>query len=109
MKHLAGILLALLLVVGGLSAPSHSQEEPKCRALDANEAKELLPERVWLKTETIPVDMKNFSGLQFTNKTRVAIAPLITPAMSWGSRRSMRSSWSAKRAWGLAIGPFPAE
>src|SRR5688572_29876174 len=87
MKRLAGIVLALLPVVGAFNVPAHSQEEPKCRVLDANEAKELLPERVWLKTGTIPVDMKHFTGLQFTDKTRVAIAPLITSGYEPGIQK----------------------
>lgn len=87
MRHIARVVLASLLVVGALGVPSHSQEELKCRALDPNEAKELLPERVRLKTETIPVDMKNITGLQFSDKSRIAIAPLITSGYESGIQK----------------------
>src|SRR5688572_9889873 len=108
MKHLAGVAFALLLVVTALSVRSHSQEEPKCHALDANEAKELLPEIVWLRTGTIPVDMKNFTGLQFLDKTRVAIAPLITSGDESGIQKKFAFVLVSETRLGLGNWTLPS-
>ena len=108
MKPLKGVIFTLLLVVSPLSVSSHSQEAPKCRVLDANEAKELLPESVLLKTETIPVDMKNFTGLQFTDKTRVAIAPLINSGCEPGIQKQYGFVLVSETRMGLGNWTLPS-
>ncbi|HYK87714.1 MAG TPA: hypothetical protein VE398_03020 [Acidobacteriota bacterium] len=57
-------------------------QEENCRSLDADAGRRFLPDRVPMEMDVIPVDNKNFSAIQFPNKSRIAIAGLITSGMS---------------------------
>ncbi len=83
MKPRFAIGLALLLL---LAAPFHfaraQQESKMCRSLDERAVLKILPHRVPLEAETIPVDSRNFSAIQFPDGSRIVIAPLITSGYS---------------------------
>ncbi len=63
------------VLVAWTAAP---QERPKCRSLDPTSARRFLPDRVPLEAETILVDGRSLAALEFPDKSRVAVAPLLT-------------------------------
>ena len=79
MKSFTRIALALTLVLSAWTAVS--QEQPKCRSLDASGARRFLPDRVPLEAELVAVDSGKFTALEFPDKTRLAIAPLVTSGL----------------------------
>lgn len=73
--------LALAYVLGGPYVLLPAQEE-NCKVLDPEAGRRFLPDRVPMELDVIPVDTKNFSALQFSNKSRIAIAGLLTSGMA---------------------------
>ncbi len=57
-------------------------QEENCKLLDDEAGRRFLPDRVPMETDVIPVDSKNFSAMQFPNKSRIAVAGLLTSGMS---------------------------
>ncbi len=53
-----------------------------CKQLDSDAGRKFLPDRVPMEMDVIPVDSTNFSAIQFPNKSRIAIAKLLTTGMS---------------------------
>ncbi len=83
-----GIMLIVFLGMPLHSVPA--QEGTKtCISLDPQSALRLIPDKVPLETEAIPVDTRNLAAIQFPDKTRLAIAPLITS----GYATDMRSKY----------------
>ncbi len=72
--------LAIAAVLGSSLVFVPAQEE-SCRLLDAEAGRKFLPDAVPMETDVIPVDAKNYSALQFPNKSRIAIAGLLTSGM----------------------------
>ncbi len=73
--------LALVYILGGLYLLLPAQEE-NCKVLDPEASRRFLPDRVPMEMDVIPVDAKNSAALQFPNKSRIAIAALVTSGMS---------------------------
>ncbi len=73
--------LALAYVLGGLYVQMPAQEE-NCKVLDTEAGRRFLPDRVPMEADMIPVDTKAFSALQFANKSRIAVAGLLTAGLS---------------------------
>jgi hypothetical protein len=72
--------LAIAFMLGSSIFLLLAQEE-NCRLLTSDEGHRFLPDRVPMEMDTIQVDNKNFSALQFPNKSRIAIAMLQTSGM----------------------------
>ena len=72
--------LAVAAILGSSLVFVLAQEE-NCRLLDTEAGRKFLPDAVPMETDVIPVDTKNFSALQFPNKSRIAIAGLLTAGM----------------------------
>jgi hypothetical protein len=85
MKSFARIALALTLVLSAWTAVS--QEQPKCRSLDSSGARRFLPDRVPLEAELVAVDSGKFTGLEFGDKSRLVIAPLMTAGLPGAFRQ----------------------
>ena len=82
MKRLLLIGLAVTLLAGGvaLSVTSTGQEE-MCRVLAPDEGKRFLPDKVPMETELVPIDTRDYSAIQFPNKTRFAVALLASQGL----------------------------
>jgi hypothetical protein len=74
-----GLVIAFIL---GSSIVFLLAQEENCRLLTPEEGRRFLPDRVPMEMDTIPVDNKNYAALQFPNKSRIAIAGLLTAGMS---------------------------
>ncbi len=74
-----GLVVAFLLACSftGLRA-----QEENCKLLDEEAGRRFLPDRVPMETDVIPLDSKNFSAIQFPNKSRIAVAGLLTSGLS---------------------------
>ncbi len=57
-------------------------QEEAFRVLDAEAGRRFLPDRVPMEAEMIPVDMKNYSVVQFADKTRAGVAGLVTAGLT---------------------------
>ncbi len=75
-----GPLTVLLLI--GLASQSLFAQQELCKPLDAESGRRFLPDRVPMESESIPVDNKTFAGVEFPNKSRIAIAALIGTGLS---------------------------
>jgi hypothetical protein len=78
MKKAISIAFLVLLVSITLFVPSSGQDQSPLQLLDHNSARRLLPDKIPIEIETIPVDVKNLAALQFADGRRIAFAPLIT-------------------------------
>lgn len=74
----ACILALAALLVGPFVLMASAQETPLCRPLDATQALRFVPDRVPFETDSLPVDARTIAALEFPDKARVAIAPLMT-------------------------------
>ena len=88
MKWTIPIGLAALLSVSAFLTPA--QDRPVLRILKPDTALRFLPDKVTLEGETIAVDVKKFAALQFSDGSRIAVAPLITFGCSQESQLKYR-------------------
>ena len=79
MKKLLSTIGLVLLVMFGASQSAAAQQGSKmCLAIEDKAVLKILPNKVPLEAETISVDTRSFSALQFPDGSRVVITPLIT-------------------------------
>ncbi len=83
-----GSLILLVILGGGL--PGLLAQEDKCRAMDPESGRKFLPDRAPLGPDSIAIDNKIFSGIQFPDKARTAIAALTTSGLSEEARRKFQ-------------------
>ena len=79
-RVLLGYLAVLVMV--GISIRLIPAQEGTCRLLTPEETRKFLPDRVPMETDSIAVDSKICSALQFPDKTRIAVAVLVTAGLS---------------------------
>jgi hypothetical protein len=81
MKRTFQIGFALVMVL--VTALTFGQESAdKCRVLDHNAALRFMPDKAPMEMELIPLDTRNISAIEFPDKTRIAVAPLMTAGYS---------------------------
>jgi hypothetical protein len=78
--------LIVTLILGSVILSLPAQEE-KCRLLDAESGRKYLPDRAPLESESIPIDNKVISVLQFPDKSRTALALLAVSGLSGEMRK----------------------
>lgn len=71
-------LALTLAVAGGLLPSAQAQAPVPCRPLDNHQALRFVPDRVPFEADSLPVDAKAIAALEFPDKARIAIAPLLT-------------------------------
>jgi hypothetical protein len=76
MKKLLSVGVVLLLWFGSSYQSAPAQQGAK--TIEDRAVLKILPDRVPLEAETIAVDTRSFSAIQFPDGNRVVIAPLIT-------------------------------
>jgi hypothetical protein len=82
MKRLLLIGLAVTLLAGSVAYPAASAgQEEICKVLAPDEGRRFLPDKVPMETELVAIDFRDYSVIQFPNKTRFAVAALVSQGL----------------------------
>ena len=87
MRHPGRVILLLLSVLAVAAIALAQEDVNQPRMLGNTEARRFVPDRVPLETEIVAVDYSRISAVEFADKTRLAIAPLLISSGSFEFKR----------------------
>ncbi len=100
-------MLAVLILGGGALRDVLAQGE-SCRLMTLEEIRKFLPDRVPMEAESIALDSKYTSALQFPDKSRFAVAALVTSGLSGEMRQKYQYVFIAESRLRLDKWNIPA-